>query len=958
MQNNLQQSKPIVAQLILWLILAPQSLLLLLNIRAWNLIAGEAGKGEIFSASVLVLCEVSVLLATLLTYWLYRRAKISIGVPLGVIGLAAHGGYMILFLSSIHSIIPNTIQPWIVNEGGIGQWNITLFMPGAFLCLYVLSKAMFAGVTAKKGIKLTLAILFSTPLAWYLLSVLIQPLWLGQFFLIGWLIFAAVLVILFLAAIIYIFDNLIHKRFSEQDNATYYITAILLGLVAPIAGLALNRSIPFPVDFQSTSVYILTTFNGLILLLKPGDTRFLAGKYFLRCMSFPFTVYFFMVFLPFLPLSLFAILALGAGFLMLTPLALGLFQFQITRQEYQLLGQQQGKTKAIILTVAGLLVIPSYFATEAANDKAALNKVLNYFYAHDFNGQPPTQTEASRAAQALVELRDRKSGIQLPYLAEFYNTIVFGDMVLPNAKIAETYQKLTNEDLPEFKQDVMGRGGRSRPFRNNAIRPNENVKIETIEQSANTPKFQKTVSLTLRNQTDNTHSQYRGTIEVPEGVFITGLRLKIEDQWVNGRIFDKKTALWVFQKITEVRRDPAIIYYTSPNMLELRVYPFPAKGIREVEIDFQFHPKIDAEVKFENSTIDLNPKVTAPALVSLDGTTTIDLSSRGWVRSPYLHVILDYSTGAKLSSNDHIQKINRIGTKLNIDKLKITAANLTSSEYSTALMDLSDAQAQTNFINKIDLIEYGGFWLDRALANELLQLSNHLNDATLNQKPVFVVIQGPNSPIINSVNIHRWRHITPDADTLYLSRGNELTRFSLTSGKRIDTSASLPPVHIAALKTSEKIKLFPAHTSSVVAPFADDQVSIYKPQTHSFASFQPQKTAKNLSPEWSNLAQLWHQWEVTHIQAAKFESERSWFLEQSRQQSLLLPSTSFIVVERDSQWKILEHKEKQSINNHSALEFEDVQQASEPHVWIMLLIVLLLVLWREIGPRTLIKRFY
>lgn len=56
---------------------------------------------------------------------------------------------------------------------------------------------------------------------------------------------------------------------------------------------------------------------------------------------------------------------------------------------------------------------------------------------------------------------------------------------------------------------------------------------------------------------------------------------------------------------------------------------------------------------------------------------------------------------------------------------------------------------------------------------------------------------------------------------------------------------------------------------------------------------------------------------------------------------LLLPTTSMIVVERDAQWKILERKEKQSLSNHSALDFEEEQETSEPSWWISLLFLIM-----------------
>src|SRR3954466_2192515 len=91
----------------------------------------------------------------------------------------------------------------------------------------------------------------------------------------------------------------------------------------PLAGLILNITIPFPVDFQAAEVYVLTVANALVLLFAvwTGGSR-PRLSWHLLCVTFPFALYFFIVFLPYIPLSVLAVIVMGAGMLVLTPILL------------------------------------------------------------------------------------------------------------------------------------------------------------------------------------------------------------------------------------------------------------------------------------------------------------------------------------------------------------------------------------------------------------------------------------------------------------------------------------------------------------------------------------------------------------------------------------------------------------------------------------------------------------
>ncbi|MCP4236999.1 MAG: MSEP-CTERM sorting domain-containing protein, partial [Aestuariibacter sp.] len=575
MSDNRQLLNKSKLQSTLWFILAPQATLIALNIYAWDLVGGEANREEAGWAAAILFFEVSMLITSFAVYWFCRKGSLTIGRSIMLISLTAHIAYMWFFLTYVGHAIPSNIQLWILDAGNVWRWNITLSMPGAFVSLFAFSKEVYTGIKSSRGRLISLGISIAAPLIWYLFVVLMQPTWSGQYRIWGGIVFSSIMVTVFLGAMIVLFDSLVHKKFTSKMVEKHYILVLLLGFAMPLGGLYFNRIIPFPVDFQSTGVYLLTVFNGLILSLKPGGT-YLSLKLFLRCVCLPFTLYFFIVFLPFLPISLFAVFAAGAGFLILTPLVLGMFQMRITLADYKTLRDNTGKQKALALALTGFLVLPGGFVAEAVLEKNALNTVLDYFYTHDFDDSPPTEHQLSSAKKALVQLRDRKLGIQLPYISGLYNATVFGGMVLSDKKIAQSYRWLSNDKLPEYKASLFARGnsfsGRRLLPDFSFVAPERNVTVSNIEQ-ASVHDNKTTLRLALQNQTDARHSLFVGRLKIPEGVFVSGLRLKIDGDWVSGKVFDKKTALWVFQKITEVRRDPAIIYYRSPDTAELRVYP-------------------------------------------------------------------------------------------------------------------------------------------------------------------------------------------------------------------------------------------------------------------------------------------------------------------------------------------------------------------------------------------------
>ena len=955
------QTPAFVRTCLIWGILIPQCFLIASNIYGWLLVSGDAVEQEIINAAILFTCQIGLLIFFTVLWYLLQQQRIVASVSLTLVTLILQIAYLLTFLFFIGDIIPKATQAWILAEGNVGRWNFTLIMPGLFLSLYALTKGVFSNVPTTKTTGVSLAIIIAVPVLWYLLISLKQPMWFGQIGTVIGVIIGICFVLAFLAALIKLVDTIAHTAIYQKATAGHYIFAVIIGLVAPLCGLYLNRSIDFPCDFQVFDIYLLTVANALILMIKPGSQHFLPAIVFLRFAVLPFTAYIFFVFLPFLPLSLFAILLIGAGFLMLSPLVLGIFQSYISLEDLKSLKRAIGPLPASAIALAAFLLLPSYLTVQAFYDKRAIGHTLDYFYANDPTYPPLTKAQIKRSKNALQQLQDRKNSQQLPYISSAYNAIVFGQMVLSDEKISQTYRWLSNEKITENKGSLFGNDrGRRTTWRTRAQPPRRDVTLESADLFAQKGSST-SLRLTLKNNQAETHTLYSETLKIPEGVFVTGLRLKIEDEWVTGQIFDKKTALWVFEKITEVRRDPAIIYYKTANELELRVYPFPENGIREVELDFAFHPESNADISIGTQKIKLQPNKnnTTTYALNVSGEIIIDTSNTAlsYKRKPYLHFILDYSQGSKRSPESYITDILHLSRKFNINTVTITAANLSTSKASPTLLNIDNHQALIDTINKLDLPEQGGFWCPKALAREIQRLpelkpsniTNQTNQSYLLHTPVFVMLHRSAISDCHYTSSY-WQ--LPDIQYYYRYDGAKLSRIPITPKPIAQTNPEaellITPSPIFAVAQGNAVQILQAHQSSITPLDGKLPVSIYNPKQKQFTQLESQHQLNTLpAANWLQTASLWLDWKNTLPNPAKLETTRDHFLDQSRALNILLPTTALIAVEQSSQWEILKRKEKQALNNSSVLDFEEAQDTPEPPEIIMLLLLLLTAIYTQ-----------
>ncbi|MFH1499024.1 MAG: MSEP-CTERM sorting domain-containing protein, partial [Verrucomicrobiota bacterium] len=656
----------------LWLWALPVAVLLALNVQSHALIGGNLDPAQTSIAMWLGLANVANLLGALALAALGFRWQRQ-GRPERLrharwswLIVAAQAGYLWAATVNAQDLLPRSVTAWIFPESRY------FFNQYAFTML-----PLFFGILRLAGLNTTGG---ARAITAGLLMALVPP---GLLYLAGTVLFRdwfnhpgdvaeVVFGVLFVVMGVLMFTGVIRltllilRLVRRSRTRGELVMVAIIALALPLSGLALNRDIPFPVDFQASEVYALSVLNALLLgascLLRERSPRVCLG---LLCATLPYSLYFFLVFLPFTPLSILAIMALGAGFLVLTPTFLLTLHLHLLNQARCALPTHTRRGAVWMLCVGSFLVLPAAFTGRALADRAALNGALDYVYSPVIDaGELRYAHSLGNLRRAIDNHRDYKDGLYYPFLSEAYAWLVFDNLVLSDPKLdriettffgAATASREHRTDRWDFFD---GRGSnRDRNLMPRAQPPPRLVEVTDLGWSAANGQSNATVTLrlTLEAPAETPQSEYITRLPLPEGVFVNGFRLHVNGQPVPGRITEKKTALWVYTMIRDSeRRDPGLLFYDDDE-LELRVFPVVGGTPSVVEIDFLTPGHVaNASLGTAPATpaeavaglAGLDDEAMAPAVITGDS-TVLAVPPRGLpvstARRPYLHLIVDRS---------------------------------------------------------------------------------------------------------------------------------------------------------------------------------------------------------------------------------------------------------------------------------------------------------------------------
>lgn len=958
----------------LWVL--PIAILLALDVQAYALLKTSLNPAQQRGALWLGLCDAANLLTGLSLWvaaWISRRRQ---GRQLELHPL--HGVVLALFQATLifiafrlsQNVVPSGVASWIFPQERIMLHHCAFGMVPLLLgVLWLAGLKLSPSPSRLAAIQMSLGLV--VPVALFLIfstghvfkhSSSVEAIAVAGFVVIIGVLLLSVIFRGVLTAL-----RALRSRGPRGEQVAIGIFS--LGL--PLAGLLLNRAIPFPYDFQSPAVYVLTVATSACLLLSSVlRTRHPLWSLFLAGAALPYTLYFFCVFLPFLPLSIPALLAFGAGLLVMTPTMLFLLHLQGVANAWQASGSRR-HTERLGLLILGILIVPIAYTARGLVEKRAINTALDYVYRPSVpSGNLTYPADLDNLRRALAGHRAFKEGLYYPLLSDFHSWVVFDNLVLSDEKIRrleQTFFGANNGPVatprPVSSMGMFGSSGRRARWQDAhrmpaALSVPRTVDVTWFETRLTAKGPADTVAtarLVLTNQ-GRTNAEYVTTLPLPAGVLATGFRLQVNGVLVPGRLVEKKSALWIYTMIRDQeRRDPGVLFYRHDQELELRVFPVIVGTPSVVEMDFLVPVPIEtltsgnprARDPLPTASLDQTGVTPGEWLAGFEknlgarrtstdsGDVIMGLNARpdlpGLERPTYLHLLIDRSvdhgyrgdlaTAARWASERFPQA----------DQFRVSLVNHQIIDVVGELTPFARLPRLSTSQLDHALREEGGFLGDLALARALRRhveqdLNRWTREAELPPRPIFVVISDHAAARTWELELtNHWQHFEVDSPIEEL--GADGTTFTHRPGETfrrplIRSGTAIRPV------LPQQTLLLPR--ASAGAPL------FYATPSSAGITWKPLAAIESAAPDsaWSKGMAIQAAHETFARNPGKSTAKLGDVVAQSREANVLTPATSYIVVETAAQWQRLAEVEDQKLGQNSALDV--LEAPAPPIVWVAL----------------------
>ena len=861
--------------------------------------------------------------------------KKELSVYYGFINLVVFITFIYQYNIYARFIIPFNIPRWMLSSDLLVYVG-TFLMPTLIHSLFIIVIKLTSVKKVHKAWH-NFLIAIGIPLICYIFFQVILPFWklfdsgFNEHVFIVLMIIVVLLFLFFLIRGIYILSTKKGKVWKKYQLAW----KIPIAIVFPILGLFVNSGFLFDGitneghgifgDFNSYWFYVIAVINGILICLPNTQNKtYRLGLYVGRTITLTFTLYFFIVFLPFLPLSVIAVIAFGVGFLMLTPLVLFVIHSQELVSDYAFLKQHFSKPLLITVTLVGILVIPIGLTLSYQHDKMVLHETLDYIYSPNYSKNYNIDKTSLEKTLAVVNgNKDRRNefifGNQTPYLSPFFKWIVLDNLTLSNSKI-NTIERIF------FNAESFG-------IRSENLR-NQDVNITNISSTSTYNKAENNwtswIDLEITNaNTNNFTSEYATTINLPNGCWINDYYLYVGDKKEMGILAEKKSAMWVFTQIRGVNRDPGLLHYLTGNKVSFRVFPFLKDEVRKTGI--QFIHKEPITLNIDNNEVVLGNTLEEPTRSSLENEHIAYISSlekqnlTAIKRTPYYHFIVDVSAEKENLKATYKKTIEQFLEKQPLNsKHKISFANTYSNS-----VNLND--------NWYKILNYqnfeGGFYLERAIKKIQFKAFKNLS----NTYPIIITVTDDMLSAIIEKDFKDFEFTFPESDNFYhLNTLGHLASHSLTQNPKrfIKDDASIDFNHsVLAWPKPKKPLAYLANTNAPDIVLKSSLFNINEAQIK--------------SKDWETGLLLQGKW-LSHILHPEL-SETEWNdqVKYSFMSKIMTPLTSYIVVENEAQKAILKKKQEEVLAGKKSLDLdEDTQRMSEPELLIILILFGLFLLFK------------
>ncbi len=832
--------------------------------------------------------------------------------------------FLYTYNSYSSDIIPWNIPRWMFS-GNLIRYTGTFLMPTLAHSLFVIV-IKFTSKEKEHKAWVSFLLSLSIPLIAYLFVQISLPLWkhvdykFEQHIIIIASIIAVILFLFFLVRSIYILSIRKGKQWKDVNSITKFIVGILL----PVIGLALNNGLignnfsgAFG-NFNSLWFYIISVFNGILICLPDLDHKIYRLLLFVgRTITFSFTSYFFIIFLPYLPLSVIAIVAIGIGFLMLTPLVLFVIHIQELSYDFKYLKKYYSKRALITLSLIGFFIIPSVITLTFYSDKQVLNETLNYIYTPDYSKDYLiNKSSLENTLKTVKSNKTRNSDFlfspQTPYISSLFNWIVLDNLTLSDSKI-NTIENIFFKNKPfELRSERL-----------------RNIDVE-ISKIGSTSTYNKeegfwtswiNIEITNANK-NNFTSEYATTIDLPDGCWINDYYLYVGDRKEMGILAEKKSAMWIFSEIRNINRDPGLLHYLTGNKVSFRVFPFAKNEVRKTGIQCIHKEPIILSIDDHKLSLGEDKPLR---LISQNDTNenVIYVSSKekenlkNVNRTPYYHFIIDTSKEKDSLINSYIKTLETFVKK---NHLSTENAKISFTNSYTNTINFND-----NWKGELKNKTFdGGFYLERAIKKVLY----HAYIKPSNQYPIIITITDNMLDAIISKNFSDFKIAYPENNLFYhLNTLGYLASHDLNTNPKqfinIDTSIQFGYDVLAWPNLKKPLVYLPNDSlPNIVLKSSNIELTNTMNTSH-----------------WNSGLLMQGKWisDVLHPE----NSERDWnnSVKMSFKSKIMTPLTSYIVVETEAQKMVLKKKQEQVLNGKKSLDLnESTQRMSEPGYIIILIL--------------------
>ncbi len=931
---------------IFWLITLPQLLLITLYFFSYQIIGSLLSEENLqywylFGGALATLC----LFSTGYSLWQIKRNQ-PVAAWMGLFLLITYIPYLYFFGWCADDIVPRSVPRWMMFSGDLVLYVFTFLVPalGYGVLLIVL------GITPEKKANrpwTDFLMAVTVPAIWYFIFNVFQ--FLGrnrpssqifEHFLAVMLISGTVVFFIFLIRGVYIV-------FLKNTIVNPYIRLsikVLIAIVFPLMGLMLNNGVLMNDgfiqyifgDFSHPLFYILAVVNGILLCIpKPQNLRNQLLLFTARSITFSYIIYFFLVFLPYLPLSIPAIIVFGAGFLMLAPLLVFIVQAQTLSDDLQFLQNYVNNNWLWMLFAVSILSLPVLVIASYHDDRQELHKALDYVYAPDF--EENVDIDPTAISQMIRHIRENKANNRFwgsthqPYLSNFYQWYVLDNQTLSERKLNLLEGIFTGDEnaiASSFNDYTLEKR-------------DENVAIDSLYTTSTYHEeedyWTSWVHFDITNYND-WQNEFRTSFELPIGAWISDYYLVVEDEKKYGILAEKKAAMWVYQQIVNTRRDPGILYYLKGNEVAFRVFPLGGCETRNTGVELIHKEPIVLNMDGKSLSLGYSEmQDTLKSKVELFDNQVVYLSAAAktdlpkLTRRPMYYFILDCSEGKAENVDMYSSTVHQF---LNDNKIAFSDVRLLPTNYRTQVLDY-----EPNWEQKLQKIDFeGGFFAERAMQSVLWKHYQNPNDFY----PVFVLVSTSMNQTIFNGKLADFEFMLPEMPYYVHLQPNNIGDSYEANIHNLWGNPHHQMTGFRVADIGEVTMLAYPDAENPVAYVADNQKASIVVRKEAANTLKSKKWERK---NWNNALAL-HALQRDYIldtdnQDAKWLS----LIQRSFQTHIMSPFTSFIVVENEAQEAALREKQRQVLNSKASLDTveEDMKRMSEPALWLLLLLMGLVV---------------